>query len=192
MLGVRDSSERRSQPFQTFQTGPGCPAVVGFLLHDRQCQLKHGLLPRLCDRAPVQAPGAEGTSRAKVSEARLLLGSHPGSALASTLERGHQSSADSCHGSGRSPGSCRPSSSSPHTLQPGKAGLQCLEKHLLVWLWSALAVELAPSATFPRATSSTGCSSPKTLRIGDKEAHLYCPGPALPPFFELKNICFVG
>lgn len=39
-------------------------------------------------------PGADGRPPAKFSEAALLLGSHPGSVLASSLERGDQSSDD--------------------------------------------------------------------------------------------------
>ena len=192
VLRVGNSSERCSQPFQT---GPGGPAMVDFLLHSQGCQLKHGILSRLWDHqipgSQIQALGAEGRSPAKVSK--------PGSSWALILEvswpplwkRGHQSSADSWRGSGWSPGIYRPSSSSPHTLRPRKVGLQHLEKHLLVWLWSALVAEPAPSAAFPSATSSPSCSSPKTLRRGDTDAHLWnCQEAVLPPFFELKNVCF--
>ena len=96
VLGVGNSSERCSQPFQT---GPGGPAMVDFLLHSQGCQLKHGILSRLWDHqipgSQIQALGAEGRSPAKVSK--------PGSSWALILEvswpplwkRGHQSSADS-------------------------------------------------------------------------------------------------
>lgn len=110
---------------------------------------------------------AEGRSPAKFSEVRLLLGSRLGSVLASLFGKG--SSVFRRFLTGLHTESCRPSSSSPRTLQPGRAALQHLEKHLLVWLWSGLAAELAPSATSPSATSSTCCSSPKILGKDDKE-----------------------
>lgn len=94
VLRVRDSFAR---PSQSSQTGTGCPAMVSFLLSSRECQMKHGLLPRLWDHAHPGL-GAKGRS-AKFSKAQLLPAPQPGSLLASSLERGHQPSDNSWHGS---------------------------------------------------------------------------------------------
>lgn len=165
--------------------------MVGFLLYCRECQSKHGLLPRFWDHAQIQAPG---------QKADLLPSSpKPGSSWAVVLEVSWSPtwkgdiSLQMIPDTGRSAGSCRLSSSSPRTLQPGKAGLQRLEKRLLVWLWSGLDAELAPSATSPSATSSIGCSNPKTLRQDDKEPT--CVLAWCCPFSirgNSKNVCFCG
>lgn len=133
---------------------------------------------------------AEGRSPAKFSEVRLLLGSRLGSVLASLFGKG--SSVFRRFLTGQHTESCRPSSSSPRTLQPGRAALQHLEKHLLVWLWSGLAAEPAPSATSPSATSSTCCSSPKILGKDDKEPRCILAW-CCPPFilWNSKNVCFL-
>lgn len=179
MLGVRDPSERHSQPSQT---GTGCPALVGFLFCTRECQSKHRLLPRLQDPAQIQARGQKadlmptspkpGSSQALVPEVlwRLLwkgdislqmVPDPPPACLAlCSLER-----------------------------------LVCSvwKKHLLVRLWSALAAGPAPSATSPSATSSPSHATERApiQEKGPGGPPVCLPGAVLPPVFELQMFIFV-
>lgn len=131
-------------------------------------------------------PGAAGRPLAKFE---------PGSSRALLLEvswpplRKGELSLQRRPDTGPSPGNCRLSSSSPGPFQPRKAGLQRLEKRLLVGLWSPsqlswLQVPHPQVPRPPRAAPAQRHSGKAT-----RSPLAYLPGAVLPSFFRTKKMC---
>lgn len=76
-------SKRKKKKNWLRMSGPG-----SFFHHSRECQLKHGPLPRLLGCIQIQAQGANGRA---MPNSAALVGSCAAMFLASSLEREHQS-----------------------------------------------------------------------------------------------------